>query len=191
MDGVANFTRTPEVWFWLLHHYRSEQELSTGVFGLRRDDSRVSRISMQAQPLGLSMQTYPITERSSATDLGVPNWPSNADFLRLRLTVRYSAFWKLRKPERMQVEITRGDGSQTLQWFVLPPNVVTEIWFYPWSPPDLVHYFDADESHWRPNPRSAITRLRLIATPLDWVSQTPDAITLEAADAVWLTMSSQ
>ena len=191
VDGVANFTRTPEVWFWLLHHYRSEQELSTGVFGLRRDDSRVSRISMQAQPLGLSMQTYPITERSSATDLGVPNWPSNADFLRLRLTVRYSAFWKLRKPERMQVEFTRGDGSQTLQWFVLPPNVATEIWFYPWSAPDLVHYFDADESHWRPNPRSAITRLRLIATPLDWVSQTPDAITLEAADAVWLTMSSQ
>ncbi len=82
------------------------------------------------------------------------------------------------------MEFTRADGSQTLQWFVLPPNVSTEIWFYPWSAPDLVHYFDADESHWRPNPRSAITRLRLIATPLDWVSQTPDAITLEAADAV-------
>ena len=53
VDGVANFTRTPEVWFWLLHHYRSEQELSPGVFGLRRDDSRASRISMQSQPLGL------------------------------------------------------------------------------------------------------------------------------------------
>ena len=191
VDGVANFTRTPEVWFWLLHHYRSEQQLSPGVFGLRRDDSRASRISMQSQPLGLAAQTYPITERSSTVDLGTPNWPSNADFLRLRLTVRYGALWKLRKPERMQIEITRADGSQTLQWFVLPPNVSTEVWFYPWSSPDLVHYFDADESGWRPGIRSAITRLRLVATPLDWVSQTPDAITLESADAVRLTMLPQ
>ena len=191
VDGVANFTRTPEVWFWLLHHYRSEQQLIPGVFGLRRDDSRASRISMQSQPLGLAAQTYPITERSSTVDLGTPNWPSNADFLRLRLTVRYGALWKLRKPERMQIEITRADGSQTLQWFVLPPNVSTEVWFYPWSSPDLVHYFDADESGWRPGLRSAITRLRLIATPLDWVSETPDAITLESGDAVWLTMPPQ
>ena len=191
VDGVANFTRTPEVWFWLLHHYRAEQQLSPGVFGLRRDDSRASRISMQSQPLGLTAQTYPIADRSSTIDLGVPNWPANADFLRLRLTVHYGALWKLRKPERMQVEITRANGSQTLQWFVLPPNVSTEVWFYPWSSPDLVHYFNADESGWRPSPRSAITGLRLVATPLDWVSQTPDAITLESADAVWLTLAPQ
>ena len=191
VDGVANFTRTPEVWFWLLHHYRAEQQLSMGVVGLRRDDSRASRVSMQSQPLGLTAQTYPIADRSSTIDLGVPNWPANADFLRLRLTVRYSALWKLRKPERMQVEITRANGSQTLQWFVLPPNASTEVWFYPWSSPDLVHYFSADESSWRSSPRSAITGLRLVATPLDWVSQTPDAITLESADAVRLTMLPQ
>ena len=191
VDGVANFTRTPEVWFWLLHHYRSEQQLSPGVFGLQRDDSRASRIAMQSQPLGLTAQTYPIVNRSSTIDLGSPKWPSNADFLRLRLTVHYGPLWKLRKPERMQVEITRADGSQNLQWFVLAPNVSTEVWFYPWSAPDLVHYFDAEEGRWRSSPRSAITRLRLIATPLDWVSQTPDAITLEAADAVTLTMPAQ
>jgi hypothetical protein len=191
VDGVANFTRTPEVWFWLLHHFRSEQQLSTGVYGLRRDDSRASRISMQSQPLGLTAQTYPIADRSSTIDLGAPDWPANVDFLRLRLTVRYAAWWKLRKPERMQVEITRADGSRTLQWFVLPPNVSTEVWFYPWSAPDLVHYFEADESGWRPGPRSPITRLRLLATPLDWVSQTPNTITLDSADAVWLTMPPQ
>lgn len=191
VDGVANFTRAPEVWFWLLHHYRSEQELSRGVFGLRRDDSRASRISTQSQPLGLGTQTYPITERSSMIDLGTPNWPTNADFLKLRLTVRYGVLWKLRKPERMQLEITRANGSHTLQWFVLPPNVSSEVWFYPWSSPDLVHYFEADESHWRPSSRSAITGLRLVATPLDWVSQTPDTITIESADAVSLTLAPQ
>jgi hypothetical protein len=188
VDGVANFTRTPEVWFWLLRHYRSERQLSAGVLGLRRDDSRASRISMQSQPLGLAAQTYPIAERNSTTDLGAPAWPSHADFLRLRLTVRYGPLWKLRKPERMQLEIARADGSRNVQWFVLPPNISTEVWFYPWSASDLVHYFDAEESRWRPGARPAIARLRLIATPMDWVSQTPDAIALESADAVRIAM---
>jgi len=31
--------------------------------------------------------------------------------------------------------------------------------------------------------------LRLLATPLDWVSQQPESINLESADAVRLTMS--
>ncbi|HWC97876.1 MAG TPA: hypothetical protein VG456_14025 [Candidatus Sulfopaludibacter sp.] len=186
VDGVANFTRTPEVWFWLLRHYRVEQQLSQGVFGLQRDDSRSSRISMGEQPLGLTPQTFPISDRNSATELGTAIWPVDADVLRLRLTVHYGALWRIRKPERMQLEITRADGSHVLQWFILPPNVSSEVWFYPWSPPDLVHYFAADEMAWRPGPRPAITRLRLIATPLDWVSQTPEAITLDSADAIAL-----
>ncbi len=40
IDEVPNFTRTPDVWFWLNRHYRSDQELSPGVFGLLKDDSR-------------------------------------------------------------------------------------------------------------------------------------------------------
>src|SRR5271166_296389 len=189
VDGTYNFTRTPEVWFWVLQHYRAEEQLSAGVFGLLRDDSRASRISMQPQTLGLAAQTYPIHERSSAVDLGVPDWPPGADFLRLRLTVRYDFWWKLRKPERMQLEITRSDGSSELRWFILQPNVPTDVWFYPWGPPDLVHYLDADESHWRTTPRPSITRLRILATPLDWVSVTPDAIVIDAAEAVRLEMN--
>ena len=144
---------------------------------------------MQPQTLGLAAQTFPIHERSSVVDLGVPDWPAGADFLRLRLTVRYSFWWKLRKPERMQLEITRADGSSELRWFILQPNVPTDVWFYPWSPPDLVHYLDGGESHWRNTPRPSITGLRIQATPLDWVSVTPDAIALEAADAVRLEMN--
>ncbi len=189
VDGTYNFTRTPEVWFWMLQHYRSEGQLSPGVFGLLRDDSRRSRISMQALPLGLAAQTYPIHERSSAVDLGAPDWPAGSDFLRLRLTVRYPFWWKLRKPARMQLEITRADGSGELRWFVTEPNTPTDVWVYPWSPPDLVHYLDADESHWRTTPRSAITKLRILATPLDWVSVTPEAIVVEAADAVRLAVN--
>ena len=189
VDGVANFTRTPEVWFWLFHHYRADRQLAPGVFGVLRDESRAGRISIQPQPLGLEPQTFPVRDRSSVADLGAPIWPSGFDFLRLRLSVRYSFWWKLRKPERMQLEITRADGSTSLQWFVLEPNVSSEVWFYPWSPTDLAHYFDADPGRWRPGARPAITRLRILATPWDWVSVTPEAIVVEAADAVRIDLS--
>ncbi len=189
IDGTYNFTRTPEVWFWMLRHYRVEgRALSDGIFGVIRDDSRAARISTLAQRLGPAAQTFLIRERNSVVDLGTPDWPVGADFLRLRLTVRYGFWWRLRKPETMQLEITRADGSRELRWFIAQPNVSSEIWLYPWSPADLTHYFDADESHWRTTPRPAITRLRIVATPLDWVSVTPDAIVLEAAESVRMSM---
>jgi hypothetical protein len=184
VDGVSNFTRTPEVWFWMQRHYRAEQQLAPGLAGLQRDEARAARISLQPQPLGVPARTYLIHERSSATDLELPYWPNDADFLRLRLTVRYPVWWKLRKPERMQLELTFANGSTDLQWFVLEPNVSSEVWFYPWSPPELARYFEAEESQWHPASRPAITRLRILATPWDWVSVTPEAIVVEAADAV-------
>ncbi len=191
VDDVTNFTRTPQVWFWLMRHYRSEQQLSTGVYSLRRDDSLATRITMQPQAVGIPPSTLSDPQRSSVVDLGSPDWPSDADFLRLRLTVRYGVLWKLRKPERMQLEITRADGSHDLLGFILQPNVSSEVWFYPWSPPALVQYFDAEESHWRIGPRPAITRIRLLASPLDWVSQQPSEIAVESVDAIRLTMSAQ
>lgn len=188
IDDVPNFTRNPEIWFWIFQRYRAEQELAPEVFGLQRDDSRAARIAMQPLPLGVPAQTYPIRERSARVDLGVPYWPAGADFLRLRMTVHYSPLWKLRKPERLQLEITRADGSHDLKTFVVEPNVSSEVWFYPWNEKDLAHYFDADEIQWRTTPRSAITQLRLLLTPLDWVSQQPDAIVIESADAVKVSM---
>ena len=191
VDGVSNFTRAPEVWFWTLRHFRTVEPLTPGVVGLERDDSRAARITMQTQSLGLAAQTYAISQRSSTTDLGSPNWPGGFDFLRLRLTVHYPLWWKLRKPERLQLEISRADGSREFQWMLIQPNVATDVWFYPWEAPDLAAYFSADEKQWRPNSRSAIIGLRLWATPLDWVSQQPEAITVEAADAVRLSLSPQ
>ena len=189
VDGIPNFTRTPEVWFWLVRHYRLAGELTTGVVPLQRDDSRAARIGLQAQSLGLPTQTYPIDERRSETSIGAPAWPAGFDFIRLRLTVHYGFLWKLRKPERLQLEITRADGSRDVQWFILQPNVATDVWFYPWRGPDLARYFDASENEWRPGPKSPITNLRIIATPLDWVSLQPESITVETADAVRLAMA--
>jgi len=189
VDGIPNFTRTPEVWLWLVRHYRAAEELSAGVIGLQRDDSRASRIALQSQPLGLMARTYKVDDRDSVTDIGAPAWPAGFDFIRLHMTVHYGTTWKLRKPERLQLEITRADGSRDLQWFILQPNVSTEVWFYPWRGPELAHYFDRDESQWRTTSRPAITNLRILNTPLDWVSLQPESITIESADAVRLTMT--
>jgi len=191
VDGVPNFTRTPEVWFWMLRHYRSAGQISPGVVGLLRDDSRAARIALQSQPLGLSLRTYAIGERSSATDLGAPNWPAGFDFIRLRMTVRYPIWWKLRKPERLQLEITRADGTHDVQWLLVQPNVPSDVWFYAWDGSDLANYFNADESQWRPSSKAAVTNLRLLASPLDWVSVQPESITIDAADAVRVTMAPQ
>lgn len=190
LDGIPNFTRNPEIWLWIFRHYRAEDEVLPGIIELRRDDSRAARIVMHTQSLNLAGQSFPIRQRSSVLDLGGPAWPSgSSDLLRLRITVHYSFWWRLRKPERLQLEITRADGSRQEKGFLVEPNVPSEVWFYPWNDADLAAYFAADEARWRSDPRPPITHLRLLVTPLDWVSQKPDSISLDAADSITFTMS--
>ena len=185
IDGVSNFTRTPAIWFWIFSRYRADQELAPGVVGLLRDDSREGRISVQPYPLELPTRRYPVDTRSEALELGAPDWPAGgADFLRLRLKVNYSPLWKFRKPERLQLEITLADGSRSRRTLVVEPNVVSEVWFYPWNEADLWRYFEANETRWRTSPRPAVTNLRLLLTPMDWISQQPESVVIEQADAV-------
>jgi hypothetical protein len=140
---------------------------------------------MQAYPLALAGRDFPVHETSTTLDLGAPDWPTaEADFLRLRMTIRYSPLWKLRKPERLQLEITLADGSRSLRTFVVEPNVATDVWFYPWNEAGLSRYFDADESRWRAGYRPSVTALRLLITPLDWFSQKPESVVIESAAAV-------
>ena len=188
LDGIANFTRNPEVWLWLFRHYRAEDEVLPGIIELRRNDSQAVQMVMHPQSLKPGAQFFPIRQRSSVLDLGDPAWPAgDSDFLRFRITVRYSFWWRLRKPERLELEITRADGSRDVKGFLVEPNVPSEVWFYPWNDADLGPYFNADETRWRTDPRPPITHLRLLAAPLDWVSQQPDTISIDAADAVRFT----
>ncbi len=185
IDEVSNFTRTSDVWFYVFRNYRLEQPLLPGVSGLEHDDSRPSRISSQEYSLALPARSYALDAPTATIPLGAPNWPSaGADFLRLRLRVNYNPLWKLRKPERLQLEITRADGTRSLRTFVVEPGVSSEVWFYPWDEADLTHYFEGDESAWRVGARPAITNLRLLMSPLDWFSQPATSVTLESADAV-------
>lgn len=190
IDDVSNFTRTPEVWFWVLRNYRSDQPIAPGAVGLVRDLGRAASISTKEFALGIAARTYEIEQPDASIDLGAPAWPNaDADFLRLRMKVRYGPLWKLRKPERLQLEITRADGSRSLRTFVIEPNVTSDVWFYPWDEADLMRYFDADESRWRGPSRPAITNLRLIVSPFDWFSQPAQSVTVESADAVRVGVS--
>ena len=185
IDDVSNFTRTPPVWFWIFRHYRADQTLSPGEVGLLRDDERATKITEHAFPLGLSAKTYDVEQPNATVDLGTPQWPTNgADFLRLRLKANYSPLWKLRKPEQLQLEITRADGSTSLRTFVIEPGKATDVWFYPWDESDLTRYFEAGENAWRPAFRPPVTGLKLVVTPLDWFSQKMSSIEVLSADAV-------
>ena len=189
IDGVPNFTRSPEVWLWMFRHYRGEQELVPGILGLQRDDSRADSIAMQVQPLNIAGR-YAIPRRHAILELGGVTWPvAGADFLRLRLKVRYGPWWKIRKPARLVLEIERADSSDDLKPFIVQPNVSSEVWFYPWDDTDLAHYFGADETRWRTGSRPAIVRLRLLVMPLDWVSVKPDVIEVQSADAIRFGMA--
>jgi hypothetical protein len=192
VDEVTDFTRSPELWLWLFRHYRIEQQLPhetagllQGTAGLVSDTSRAARVSLTSVPILPSLQRHLIRNRSAVVDLGTPAWPADgADFLRLRLVVQYGPLWKLRKPERLRLQITRADGSQEMQSFVAEPNVPSDVWFYPWNEPDLTGYFAAEESQWRTDPRPAVTHLRLWITPYDWISQRPDSVVIESTDAI-------
>jgi hypothetical protein len=185
IDDVSNFTRSPELWLWLFQNYRSERQLRPDIYGLVKDNSRAAQISLRATALQVTAQRYPIRERKTVIDLGPPAWPAEgADFLRLRLTVHYSPMWQLRKPEQIQLEIARADGTTELRPFVIEPNHPSDIWFYPWNQLDLGDYFAGDQAVWRTAQRSPITHLRLQVAPLDWLSQRPDWIQVDSADAV-------
>lgn len=187
IDGVPNFTRTPQVWFWLLQHYRSDKELTPGIWGLKRDDSLAQRIRLSSVGLGLSTGQFPITKRHATVELGRPAEPVGGfDFVHLRLNVKYPFWWRFRKPQHLQLEITREDGERALKSFVVPPNMPSDVWFFPWDEPELVRYFDPDQTKWR-NKRSSITSLRLLITPHDWISTVPDSVTVTQADGVVIT----
>ena len=189
IDGVPNFTRSPEVWLWMFRHYRREQELVYGILGLQKDDSRRDGIAMHLHPLNLGARSYPIPTGTAIVDLGDVTWPVvGADFLRLRLKLHYSFWWKLRKPASLVLEIERADSSYDRKPFIVEPNVSSEVWFYPWDDRELVQYFDADENNWRTGSRAGITHLRLLIKPFDWFSARPDRIEIQSAETVGVSM---
>lgn len=187
VDGVSNFTRTPEVWFYLQSHYKREAEPEQGVLLLRHDESRQARWRRGERELAAPRAIYRV-KRGVPIDLGpLEPWPKNADFLKLKLTVSYAVWWKILKPARLTVDVQLADGSHKATPVVVQPNQASEIWIYPWLETQLMRYFSDNPEDWRdPALAMPVSRLALRVTPIDWLSVMPSSIRVEAVEAVGL-----
>ena len=185
VDAVPNFTRSPEVWFYLLQHYHADTTSPAGTVGLLRDDSR--RISFSEQRIAGGLGPIALHRRSTPIELAPVRWPdAGADFLRLRLRINYPFWWRLRKPSRLTLKLTFAGGTVKQVVFVMAPNQTDNIWIYPWNDEQMGNYFLADESGWRQDPRPAITGITLLVTPFDWLSVVPRSVEVESVTAVRL-----
>ena len=186
MDGIPNFTRSPQVWFYLLHHYRGQQA-PTGAVALFRDDGREKRISLREQPIAGRFSAV-VPRRDTVLDLGKIAWPARgADFLRLRMRAEYPSWWRLRKPSRMVVEMSFDDGTHKYVSFVVEPNRDVDVWTYPWDDTAMGEYF-LDNAVSGQN-RPTITSVRLHISPLDWISVAPQRVNIESVMAVQVRIS--
>lgn len=185
LDGVPNFTRSPEIWLYYARHFRQERQLATGVSGLLRDDGREGRMGLSVEGVGKAFPSAAVRHRSTIFDLGQVRWPAEgADFLKLHVRVDYPFWWQVRKPSCYTLQMGFADGSQRSIQFVVEPGRDTEVWVYPWDDETLASYFSADETQWRPPNRTAVTSLKLLITPHDWISVVPKSVAVESIEAV-------
>ncbi len=186
-DLVPNITRSPGIWFYLLRHYHAEPSAPPGVVGLVRDDSSERRMIFTEEKAGEAPGTIPIRQRWTRLELGQLHWPAaGADFLRLRFRANYPLWWKLRKPSSLALWMYFADGSAQVLHFVVEPNRDSDVWIYPGDLRALGGYFSNDSSRW---PTSAAPmRLAMWITPFDWVSVMPQSVSIEAIDAVRMSL---
>jgi hypothetical protein len=185
IDGVPNFTRSPEVWFYLLRHYRAEGNPASGVVGLVPDGSRETHLTFAPEKVADPMPPVGIRKRSTFLDLGAVTWPSSgADFVKLRLRLDYPPWWGLRKPSCLTLQMSFADGSAKSLQFVIEPNQTSDVWVYPWDDEELGRYFLPEESQWRPENRPVLVGLKLLVTPFDWISVRPGSVSIESVEAV-------
>jgi hypothetical protein len=187
VDDVPNLTRTPDVWFYLQSRYAVHRELVPGVLALAQDETRRARWRQESRPAGIALQS-PVRLKVPIT-LPVATWPGDSDFLKLRLRIDYSFWWRLRKPVRMIVQVQHADGSEKTMRAVTQPNTLSDLWIYPWDDAQLGSYFDREEKLWRMGqPRSPVTAVQITFERIDWVSVIPSSINIQSLEAVSLRL---
>jgi hypothetical protein len=185
IDSVPNFTRSPQLWFYFLRHYRAAESLVPGAVGLVRDDGRDRRLVLSAEKIANPMSPIPVTKRSTVLDLGPIHWPAaGADFLKLRLRLDYPAWWRVRKPSCLTLRMLFADGSKKSIQFVVEPNRSTDIWVYPWDDRSMGDYFQQNEADWPRQSHPALVAMNLLITPFDWISVVPNSAMIESIEAI-------
>jgi hypothetical protein len=185
LDGVPSFTRSPELWFYLLHHYAAESSPAPGVLGLVRDNTRDQHLILTEKKVSNALGEIRITKRSTTVNLGRIDWPaSGADFLKFRFRANYPVWWKMRKPSALTLQMSFADGSHKSVRFLVEPNLDSNVWVYPWDEKEMGRYFSDDESQWRSGSCPALTSLQLNVSPFDWISVVPESASIGAVEAV-------
>jgi hypothetical protein len=191
IDGVPNFTRSPELWFYLLRHYRAEGSPAPGVVGLVRDDTRQARVLSGENEAAEKIPPVRITGRHTTIDLR-PSLGKDApgDFVKMRLRVSYPFWWRFRKPSKLTLLLSFLDGTERPAQFVLPPNETSDVWIFLGSDSDLGSYFSDDPAQWT-HRQPALAGLKLLITPFDWISVAPKSVKIESIGAVQFSLKPQ
>jgi hypothetical protein len=183
VDGVPNFTRTPEVWLYLQSRFKKQEELAPGIAVLTRDETRLKRWRSEAVSIGKSSDSAIRLKQQVPVSLG--HWCDDCDALRLRLRVSYPFWWRVTKPSVLNVVIRLADESEKAIRAVVPPNQTADIWIYPWEEAQLLKYFDENPAVWRSGrPRAPVSAVSLRFERVDWLSTTPTRVRIESVDAV-------
>jgi hypothetical protein len=189
LDGVPSFTRSPQLCFYILRHYRAESSPTPGVLGLVRDNTRDQRLILTEKRVANALGEIRTTKRSTLVDLGHLEWPdSGADFLKFRFRASYPFWWKMRKPSALTLQMSFADGSHKSVQFLVEPNHDSNVWVYPWDEKEMGRYFSNDESQWRSGSRPALTSLQLNVSPFDWVSVVPESASIGEVESVRLDL---
>ena len=190
VDGVPDFTRTPEIWFYLDQHFHRVANLELGIVGLQRDEHRAERWTISTINLPIAPALLPIKEGQSVELADLSSMVSpDVDFLKLRIHVHYPVFWRGLKPASMMVFLQRADGTRKAIRAIAQPNHSYAIWIYPWEEYELMNYFLDSPADWRKSgARPAVTRLSVEFKRLDWISVMPSKITLDGVDGVTVSL---
>ena len=187
VDGVPNVTRTPEVWFYLQSHFATQAEIAPGIIALRRDDAR--RLSWRQEATRVADPLQSGVRLKQPITVPLNYWPGDADFLKLRMTINYPMWWKVRKPARIIINLVHADGTSKSLRAVAPPNMVCDLWIYPWEEAQLMNYFDSSEGGWtKGRPRSGVTAVQVTIERIDWLSVVPSSVKVQSIEAVRLRL---
>lgn len=189
LDGVPNFTRTPEEWFYLQRHYEFIDAPAAGVLLLRRNDKRAQSWSIQSFALSVGNKEWAL-ENGSRIEIASPMLQTRVqpDFLRVKVRLNYPMTWKVLKPAFTLFYVEFADGSEKRVPAVIEPNHDYDVWIYPGAEPLLSNYFASDPRRWRTGMQPAMTGLGFGVLKMDWASVVPYSLEVRELDGLQVSL---
>lgn len=183
-NGLTNFTRNPNIWFYWQRWYKDDFDVVPGLQILQRDEERGKHWQMSSTP----MLPQPLQGRGTdEITLPANSLGDDLDFVQIDVRVEYPLWWKLFRPATLVVKIQFENGDEKIFDVIAQPNHPYEIWIYPWDQAQLANYFSASAKQWRSGVRPRIQSLSLLSQARDWIAVQPSRITMQDVHSVKLS----